>query len=392
MLKKENPSWLSRVKEKLFKSRVKEEKVKFSEQKTKAQRGQSPIKQTKPIPQKHPKYIFIILFIVLILAFLALDIALSKKKIEKIPTCGDGTFYDTCSLDKPYYCDNGVLMENASTCGCPNFLRKEGDFCVLTYGMHPKEIVLKYILDKQEKEINFRIYNEVNTYVSNIPRIIDYSGLEIPFRADFKIKSVNEEVQREMILPLVKKIQNLAPNNKIQQARIAINIVQNIPYGFSEKTLLFAGQEINYSRYPYEVLDENQGICGEKSTLLSFLLREIGYGVSIFYFAEENHEAVGIKCPVDKSFYGSGYCFAETNRPSIITDSSIVFEGEIKLESEPEILLISRGISLPENMYEYKDAKTLKNIREKNIFGILKFWKFNSLKEKYGLVEVYNLR
>jgi hypothetical protein len=348
--------------------------------------------ETKPNQQKYLRYILISLFIILILTFLALDIALSKKKFEEIPTCGDGTFYNTCSLDKPYYCYNGILMENASMCGCPSFLKKEGDFCVLEYKMTPKNIVLKYILDRQEKEINFRVYDEVNNYVLNIPRIIDYRDLEIPFRGDFKVKSINEEVQREMILPLVKKIQNLVPDNRIQQARIAISIVQNIPYGFSEKTLFFAGQEINYSRYPYEVLNENQGICGEKSTLLSFLLKELGYGVSIFYFVEENHEAVGIRCPVDRSFYGSGYCFVETDRPSIITDSSIVFEGEIRLESIPEVILISRGISLPESMYEYKDAKTLEDIREKNIFGILKLWKFNSLKEKYGLVEVYNLR
>lgn len=342
--------------------------------------------------QKHPKYILIILFIVIVLTLVALGIALSKKKSEGIPTCADMTFYDTCSLDKPYYCDNGVLVENASICGCSNFLKKEGNICVLEYGMNPRNIVLTYILDKQEKEISFRAYDEVNNYVSNIPRIIDYRGLEIPFRADFKLKSINEEVQREMILPLVKEIQNLAPDNRVQQARIAISVVQNIPYGFSEKTLFFIGQEINYSRYPYEVLNENQGICGEKSTLLSFLLKELGYGVSIFYFAEENHEAVGIKCPVDKSFYGSGYCFVETDGPSIITDSSMVFEGGIKLESTPEVILISRGEALPKNMYEYKDAKTLKNIREKNILGLLKFWKFNSLKEKYGLVEVYNLR
>lgn len=30
---------------------------------------------------------------------------------EKFQTCGDGTFYGTCSLEKPYYCSNGILME-----------------------------------------------------------------------------------------------------------------------------------------------------------------------------------------------------------------------------------------------------------------------------------------
>jgi len=353
--------------------------------------NQSLTKNT-PNQQKYPKYILIILFTILVLTLLALHIALSEKKFEKIPTCGDGTFYNTCSLDKPSYCYNGILVENASVCGCPDFLKKEGNFCVLEYKMNPKNITLKYTLDREEEEIIFRVYDEVNNYVSDIPRIINYRGLETPFRADFKVKSINEEIQREMILPLVKKIQNLAPDDRIQQVRIAINIVQNIPYGFSEKTVFFAGQEVNYSRYPYEVLYENKGICGEKSTLLAFLLKELGYGVSIFYFADENHEAAGIECLGDNSFYGSGYCFIETNGPSIITDSSMIFEGGVKLETPPEVILISRGLPLPKDMYEYKDAKTLKDIREKNILGILKFWKFNSLKEKYGLAEIYNLR
>ncbi len=341
--------------------------------------------------QKHPQYIWIILFIVLVLVLVVLYLALSKEKFGGIPVCGDGTIYGECSSDKPYYCQEKILIENALTCGCVDFLENEGNSCVLEENMTSKNIVLKYISSKEEKEINFMAYDEINNYVLDTPRTIDYMGSETPSRADFKLKAINEEIQREMILSLVKKIQNLEPNDKVQQVRIAISIVQNIPYGASDKKQSFVGQEVEYSRYPYEVLYENQGICGEKSLLLSFLLKELGYGVSIFYFAEENHEVVGIKCPLSKSFYGSGYCFVETDRPSIITDSSMVFEGEVKLKSEPEVILISDGLSLPKNMYEYRDAKTLKNIREKNLLGILNFWKFKGLKEKYGLVEVYNL-
>jgi len=346
----------------------------------------------KKIHRFHLESILIITFVVMVLVLVSFDIASNKKTPERIPTCGDGTFENTCSPMKPYFCNDGILVEKASLCGCNNFLTKSGDSCISDYYKKPGVVTLRYILNGQKNEIDFTVYEEANDYVSNISRVIYYIGKEIPSRADFKHKNINGEIQRAMILPLVKEIQNLVPDDKVEQARIAISLVQNIPYGFSEKIFSFEGGEINHSRYSYEVLYENQGICGEKSSLMAFLLKEIGYGVSIFYFADENHEAVGIKCPVEKSLYNSGYCFVETGGPAIITDNSIEFIGGVNLSSIPEIILISEGISLPENMYEYNDAKTLKDIREKRLLGYLKIWRYNSIKERYNLGEVYNLR
>jgi len=37
------------------------------------------------------------------------------------------------------------------------------------------------------------------------------------------------------------------------------------------------------------VLYEDKGVCGEKSLLLAYLLRELGYGVVLFEFKPENH-------------------------------------------------------------------------------------------------------
>ena len=92
-----------------------------------------------------------------------------------------------------------------------------------------------------------------------------------------------------------------------------------------------------------------------------------------------------------KSFRESGYCFVETSGNSIISDYSMEYVGDLRLISEPEIMVISDGISLPEKMPEYKDAKTMKNIRNKNILSIFNFWKADDIKEKYGLVEEYQI-
>ena len=34
--------------------------------------------------------------------------------------CEDGTAYNSCSKNKPYYCYDGQLLKNANTCGCPS--------------------------------------------------------------------------------------------------------------------------------------------------------------------------------------------------------------------------------------------------------------------------------
>ncbi|MDP3991884.1 MAG: hypothetical protein Q8P79_00020, partial [Nanoarchaeota archaeon] len=126
----------------------------------------------------------------------------------------------------------------------------------------------------------------------------------------------------------------------------------------------------------------------EKSELLTFLLRELGYGTAIFYNQPENHESVGIKCPVEESYKGTGYCFVETTGPSIITDDSIEYFGGIVLESKPEIILISDGYGLSRGLQEYRDAELMKRMRQGKFVPFRNF-ELKRLKERYGLVEIY---
>ena len=196
-----------------------------------------------------------------------------------------------------------------------------------------------------------------------------------------------------MILPLIIKIQEITPNKK-DQFRIAVSMVQMIPYEVSQNLELIFGNKIPHQRYPYEVLYEQKGICGEKSELLALLLKELGYETIIFFHQKENHESVGIKCPIEFSMSNSGYCYIETTGSSIITNNKINFIGGITLKSEPEIMLISKGNALDKNMYEYKDARVLEKIDEKikntGRLNPLEGAKLNELKKKYQLAESYN--
>ncbi len=280
----------------------------------------------------------------------------------------------------------------ASVCECSDNFVKINNSCVSIYQTKPKEIFLEYVLLGENYSVSFVVYDGFINYISEVPRSIYYSYEDNFSRADFKIKAINEEEQRKLLMPLVIKIQNMTLN-KEDQVRIAISIVQNIPFGVSNKTLSFGKYEVNYSRYPYEVLYDMQGICGEKTDLLAFLLKEMGYGTAFFYYPLHNHEVLGVKCPIKESLAKSGYCFVETTGPSIITDDKIYYTNMGKLHSEPEIYLISEGESIGDKFYEYSDADKLIKIRdfieENGWLGPVQKRTFEEIKEKYGLAEKY---
>jgi len=349
-----------------------------------------PLKQVST-KKKIPKIFGIRLYLVVLIFVLFLLIVIFYLFIIKEKgalVCGDGTLYENCSLRKPYFCLNGTLIEKASVCDCPEILTKKGDLCSSKYQINPKNITLKYVLRGEKNKINFVVYGGMVDYISSLPKSIYHSRDEKPLRRDFKLRNINEEEQRELLLSLVTKIQNIA-ENKEDQVRIAVSIVGNIPYWESEKIITVGPNQINYTRYPYEVLYDFQGACEGRSELLVFLLKEMGYGVAIFYYSLENHEAVGIKCPMKYSLNNTGYCFVETTAPSIISNNQGYYIGWGELSSEPEMILISEGDSLGKNLYEYKDARDLikisKIIEEKGELNIFQYNKLESLREKYGL-------
>ena len=305
-----------------------------------------------------------------------------------LKSCNDGTHYGQCSKIQPYYCFMGELVERASVCGCSNFSEVEGNQCISKYKSGEKLIKLNYVLRGEKGEIDFIVYEELYNYLGKISR---YSNFQENFTLlDFRLKMLDDKHQRELLLPLVIEIQEIT-QNKDDQARIAISVVQNIPFGASNKTVRFGKIISEYQRYPYEVLYDMEGVCGEKSELLVFLLRELGYGTAFLYYYEENHEAVGIKCPEKYAVDDSEFCFIETTGPSIITDDKTEYLTFEELKSFPQILIASNnGISIEENFYEPIDAKNMIKIRESarndGRINLIQYLQFKILKDKYGLV------
>jgi hypothetical protein len=329
------------------------------------------------------------IYYIVIFLILVFSIGIYFLFFNKDFTCSDGTKNNECSNVQPYYCLKGNFVKNASSCGCSSDSNAEGNNCISKYETNARNIVLNYTLRGENKNLSFTVYQGVYDYILKIPRYIDSN--ENPTLLDFKLKNLDEKSQEEFLFPLVIQIENLT-KNKEDRARIAISIIQNIPFGYSEKSFYFKKvNKIDYQRYSYEVLYDLQGVCSEKSGLLIFLLRKLGYGTAFIYYPVENHEATGIKCPTSNSLSNTEYCFIETTGPSIMTDDKTEFVGIEGLTSTPEIIPISNGTSFGNNRYEYKDAKILIKIRDSmRQYGAINFVQsaqFNSIKKKYGLID-----
>ncbi len=335
-------------------------------------------------------YIIVALVVVFIGLLVAYSFSDDRIVVEPMGLCGDGTPYDTCSLQKPYFCSNGVLVRDAVSCGCFDGLVKDGNFCGFSNYTNESSIELKYVVGEEEGFVNFTVYYGLKDYIENLPRSLSYKQGEIPRRDDFKLIKIDDNIQRNALMPLVVEIQNKYPDSIANQARMAISIAQNIEYGEPDFMKVF-GQDIRMTRFPYQVILEGAGSCEGKTELLLLLLRELGFGTAVFHYFDENHEAVGIKCPVEYSYLGSGYCFVETTVPAPIGYSTGEYLGitDGKLRSEPEFVVINDGFALPDGLDEYEDMMFLNaiNVKIEKTGGMdwLEKRRYHKLRKKYKL-------
>ncbi|PKL65269.1 MAG: hypothetical protein CVV32_04575 [Methanomicrobiales archaeon HGW-Methanomicrobiales-3] len=203
---------------------------------------------------------------------------------------------------------------------------------------------------------------------------------------------IQNSIQKKYLTCLLEEIRNVAKSQD-DLARIAISLVQHIPYDYEKADSLERYHSSRRIRYPYEVISDNRGICSEKSLLLAFLLKESGFGVVLFDFNDENHMALGIQCPEECSLYGCGYGFVETTVPSIVTDikgdyisSTALGIFRSKLKTYPKVIPLGNGHSFEEIYVEYFDAKEWNDIKEKHPFDEGFFFQQQiKIMQKYGL-------
>ena len=95
-------------------------------------------------------------------------------------------------------------------------------------------------------------------------------------------------------------------------------------------------------KFPVETVIEKTGDCDDKSILLAGLLSHNGYNVSLFFFPEDSHMAVGIASD-EPGFRDSGYLFIETTNVSLIGIPTEEFENGAALTSDLFVIPVGNG-------------------------------------------------
>jgi hypothetical protein len=235
--------------------------------------------------------------------------------------------------------------------------------------MKPIRTNFRYKIHNRNGRIALNLYKEIYQYIHDLPN----PSNDIDF--------ISQPIQKQFLFELVKSIENIT-SDKDDQARIAISLVQHIPYDYLE--LKYSSRyNVSFNRFPYEVLFEMKGVCNAKSRLLAFLLKELGFGVALFNFKREKHVAVGIKCtiPATCGFRGTKYTFIESTSVAEIGDSNKTYHGSIRLISMPEIIKICDGKefdAIPdlEWFLNKRDIYPSNVTHEKSNVGTLLLWAF----------------
>jgi hypothetical protein len=267
-------------------------------------------------------------------------------KNTSITTCIDGTLNGQCSATKPLFCNNGTLIQSVQNCAPTENVSKVNETSCEDYMTEPKTITFLYYTPRTNyRNFFFTFYTGLNDYLESLPKSIYYNPATepVPSERDFIIRDLNETCQRQALSPFISTIKNIT-SDSIEQVKIFIDIVQRLSYDFGNTT-----SPNPTNKYPYQVLYSQIGVCGDKSKLLAFFLRELGFGVALFDFSMDNHRAVGIKCSMDKSYHKTGYCFIESTVPTDLWIQGLFYFGvvgeENQLTSEPQVIPIADGMN-----------------------------------------------
>jgi hypothetical protein len=213
----------------------------------------------------------------------------------------------------------------------------------------PKTTTYSYVYHGTRQSISFTTYGGLSDF---------FSKESHSYYNDFEKETINEllenDDQDEYLQPLIQSIQQQS-NNPDDQAKIAISLVQHIPYNWNG--LYSTSTDWNY---PYETLYNNKGVCADKSILLAYLLNELGYDTVLFEFSK--HMAVGVKSSPSHNFYETGYTFVETTRPTILTYIPDTYYGGFTVSPNPKIIHLTGGKRSLNVDTEYRDATTMKQL------------------------------
>ncbi len=223
------------------------------------------------------------------------------------------------------------------------------------------------------------LYSSYYQFYTSLPTTLPDNGQsEIDIRSEGNLLFMRAAENDSTLRDLTQDLKNLAESNGLSEDQLvefAASFVQTIPYDQEKLDRRTVGFDEHTEKitYPYEVLFQSKGVCQDKSYLAYQILKELGYGVAIFLFADpkDNHMAVGVKCPFEYSNYESGYCFLESTNPGnkIGTIPDLIPQSRIA-RSDIEINISTDANSEPSSQ-PLGNVEILNQIDGKEYKGIL---------------------
>jgi len=239
-----------------------------------------------------------------------------------------------------------------------------------SYTTDPTTRSLPFTVRGRSGTVGVTLYGGLSRYLDN---------KRPAFYGDYR-EYVNEPAQAETIRAIANALRSQAGSGD-DAARAAISLVQHIPY--DEARLSVQSSDL---RHPYQVLYDNTGVCSEKSVLLAALLKELGYGVALLSFDSQNHMAVGILCPAQYSYRGTGYAFIESTRPNIPTYADGNYVGVGHLTTMPTVISVAAGSSFATIGEEVADANEYRSLLAMgSVLPSAQYARYQTLVKKYDI-------
>ncbi len=134
-----------------------------------------------------------------------------------------------------------------------------------------------------------------------------------------------EDPMYEQVLSGFREIRDEKGLDADEYLELITAFVQQLPYRTLNDT---------DPKYPVETLVEGTGDCDDKSLLLAGLLAREGYRVSLLYFPDEKHMAVGVGA-TEGTFWNTDLAYVETTNLSLVGIPVSELEGGTTLKSDP---------------------------------------------------------
>lgn len=234
----------------------------------------------------------------------------------------------------------------------------------------PKEKIYNWEYKGKKYTLSETLFESSYQHYESQPKTFSYFGnLPENWEEEYYGMFLKGNNADRTIEKLAADLQELGRKNKLsddQIVELTMSFVQAISYDDARASEILSKNGDVKMQYPFETLFLQKGVCSDKSLLATVILRKMGYGTALFAFEDDNHMAIGIKCPESSSTYGSGYCYAETTS----TGNKIGIIPSFDARSNKTVSLENFDLSQQENLRQLGRVTIFQKFAGKEYNGV----------------------